>query len=145
MTQKINWIPKLLLSAFTKLINFTESNKMYVMLLSSAPDINAIQFVSDIRAKEIAQDSSYTTNGQVVTNCAMTVNGAVVTFSADNLSWAAAPFTTTHGALYYKGGTDATSPVAGILDFGGSQTPNGSTFRIEWNNAGIGTGTITET
>lgn len=102
------------------------------------------EFVSDLLANGGSALTEVSTSGtgytrQALTGVTYTQSGLLVTLNANSPSWSALGFTTFYGWLHDEtasSGTDATRPLIGIWDFGGSQTASGS-WSLQVNIGGL--------
>lgn len=120
------------------------SDDIRVMLVNGYTfDQNAHEFLSSVRASEIANGNGYTTNGQALASKTLASASLVSTFDAADPSWAGSTFSVT-GAVIYDNtpATDATKPLIAYIDFGATQSPSAATFSIVFNASGIFTITV---
>lgn len=109
------------------------------------PDIDAHDFLDDVRAHEIANGNGYTTNGATLASKTVTIDTANdrVAVDAADLSWASANFTAKYVVIYKDvGGADATRLLVCVFDLddsssSASKTVQGGTFALNFNAAGI--------
>lgn len=118
----------------TKTINLS-TDVIKVMLVTSAytPAQATDQFVSVPGAHEIT-GTGYTAGGKVLTSVVLADTSNVFTLSAANTAWTTATFSTAFGIVYDQsvGSGYSTYPMLGYIDFGGTQSPAGVTFEIDW-------------
>lgn len=78
--------------------------------------------------------TNYAAGGAEVTGRATAVDldGSFGYCDADDVTWTDATFDCRYAVLYKVGGTDATSPLIGYIDFGALQSPVGVNFTIQW-------------
>jgi hypothetical protein len=118
----------------TKTINLS-SDTIKVMLVTSSytPNQAADQFASTPGAFEIT-GTGYTAGGAVLTSIVLADASNVFTLSAANTTWAGAAFATAFGIIYDQtvGTGYSTNPLLGYVNFGGTQSPAGITFAIDW-------------
>lgn len=118
----------------TKTINLS-SDVLKVMLVTSAytPNQATDQFASTPGTHEIT-GTGYTAGGAVLSSVVLADASNVFTLSAANTSWPTATFSTAFGIVYDQsvGSGYSTYPLVGYIDFGGTQSPAGITFAIDW-------------
>lgn len=102
-----------------------------VMLLDSNHSYSATDNTkSDVDSNEIS-GTGYTAGGKSLSNKSVT-QGATTKWDADNVEWSSATFSASHAVIY-----DSNNDLILSIDFGGSQSVDGGTFRIEWHSDGI--------
>lgn len=133
---------KLGLSLGTKKIDFT-ADSFKVMLLSAytvGTTQDTAQFVSDVLAVGTeASGTGYTAGGLTIASTSFTESGHVYTFgSTATLQWTGSTITAAY-ALFYDStpGSNATNPVLGYWDFGGSQSSSNGTFTLSLSSNAI--------
>lgn len=136
---------KLGLSLGTKLVNFN-SDTFKVMLLASytvGTTQDTAQFVADVLAAPATEASGtgYTAGGLTIASTSYTESGHVYTFgSTATLQWTASTISAAY-ALFYDStpGSNATNPVLGYWDFGGTQSSSNGTFTLSLSSNAIAT------
>lgn len=133
---------KLALSLSSGKVNFG-SDTFKVMLLSAytvGTTQDTAQFVSDIKAVGTeASGTGYTAGGLTIGSTSFTASGHVYTFgSTATLQWTASTISAAY-ALFYDStpGSDATNPVLGYWDFGGTQSSSNGTFALSLSSNAI--------
>lgn len=117
----------------------TDTIKVALFTASYTPATKTDTFFSDIVANE-GSGTGYTTGG---INLATPVVSTDTTndrgvFTAANASWAGLTISNIRYAVIYKyTGTNSTSPLIAVIDFGSNQSSSGGTFTISWNASGI--------
>lgn len=138
-----------------KLVNFT-SDTFNVGLIISGTALAArgttegYEFVSDLLANggsALTEASGGGYSRQALTSVSYTLSGLVVTFTASSPEWN--PLTGNFAYAWIhdetaSSGTDATRPLLGIYDLGGTQSPSAQPFILSVNASGIFTDTITQ-
>lgn len=117
-----------------------ENDTIKVMLLTNAytPDADNDDFVNDVSANEVS-GTGYTAGGKTLSNKTVTqdnTNDRGV-MNADDVSWANSTITARYAVVYKDTGTDTTSPLLGVFDFGSDKTTNNTEFKITWGADGI--------
>lgn len=120
-----------------------------VMLISTAPTSaqqDTWQYKSDVTGE--VSGTGYTAGGKSLTwasatRLAYNTGTNTLTFDADDISWPSSTVTA-GAAVIYDGtpGSDATRPVIGYVDFGGSVSTTSGTFQIVWNSSGVFSDTV---
>lgn len=118
------------------------SDTIKLMLLTSAytPNRGTHANKSDVVAQEVAAGNGYTSGGTTIGSMNIAIASNVVTITGANASWPSSTFSTAYAVLYDSTpSTDATRPLIGYVDFGGTQSPSNGTLSVTWNASGIGT------
>jgi len=109
-----------------------ESDDIKIMLLDSNHTFSATDnVISDVNANEIS-GTGYSAGGKSLTTKSVT-QGGTTKYDADDVSWTSATFSDSHAVIYHN----TTNNLITSLDFGGSESVSGGTFKIEWDSAGI--------
>ena len=112
--------------------NYFESGTFYGMLVSGYTDNrDTHEFISSIRASEIAGGNGYTTNGKVVVpTVTFTPATNVLTVTFPQLVWTTATISAT-GIVYYKElGSDGVDEPAFVNQFGSTITSTNDDFTV---------------
>lgn len=121
--------------------NIGKANTVKVMLLGSGytPSQTAHTTVSDIRASEVS-GTGYTANGNTltVTYTKDTTNHRL-TVAYPSTTWTTSTITARYAAYYTSGGSDATSYLHCLDDFGGNVSTTAGTFTLNATTAYVGT------
>lgn len=100
------------------------------------PNQDTHVFFSDITG-EVANGNGYTSGGQALAGKSVsydaTTNETRLIASTAS-SWTSATFTARYAIVYSAaGGTAATNPLLGYVDFGGDEAVSSGTFTITWD------------
>lgn len=118
----------------TKTINLS-SDTLKVMLVSSSytPNQATDQYASTPGANEVT-GTGYTAGGVALSSVALADSSNVFTLSAANTYWSTLTVSTAYAVIYDTtvGSGYSTNPLIGYLNFGGTQSPAGVTFSINW-------------
>lgn len=116
----------------------TDTIKVALLTSSYTPNLATDTYWGDINANE-SSGTGYTARGQNLTSPTVTVDGSGRgVFGAANTSWASSTIANARYAAIYKDtGTNSTSALIAVIDFGSAQSTNGDTFTIQWNASGI--------
>ena len=116
-----------------------EADTLHVLLLTSTytPDATDV-YVSDL-TNEVANGNGYTTGGATLANVAVTYSGSTTTIDADDTQWTTSTITARYAVVCKWTGTDTTSPVLFLYDFGSDKSSSGGTFTVAWNASGLAT------
>jgi hypothetical protein len=98
------------------------------------------QFVADVLAAPAVETSGtgYTAGGKALTTVTWTQVGGVWTFDCDDVLWTTATISPAYAVFYDSTpGTDATNPVIGYWDFGGTVPSSGVDFSLTVNDSGL--------
>jgi hypothetical protein len=134
-----------------KLANLSTDTLVWGLIASGAlaarGTTQGYEFVSDLLANGGSALTEVAGGGyarQNASGVAYTVSGLVVTLTTAVPSWNPATFTAVYAWLHDEtasGGTDATRPLVGIMDLGGSFSPAAQNFTLTPNGAGLFTWT----
>lgn len=117
----------------------TDTIKAALITSSYTPDTDAHDFFDDVVAYELAAGNGYTAGGGTLTTPTVTTN---TTDNRGEIKWADYTWTFTaskafrYMVLYKSTGTDSTSPLIMLVDFGGTRTES-SGFRIKSPATGL--------
>jgi hypothetical protein len=81
-----------------------------------------------------------TVSGQTVVDGTVTwaeVGRGVLAVDAADVSWASSTITARYGVVYKDSGTDGTSPLLYLVDFGADFSSSNGTFQITWHTLGL--------
>jgi hypothetical protein len=134
---------KFYLSQSSKLCHLT-SDTWKIMLLKNTyvPDTSGTghQFKSDLGANEIT-GAGYTAGGITLAGLALTWDPTVGRWlwtTTTTPEWTGASFTAYYAAVYDSTpSTDATRPLATLINFGGAKSPSANIFLINWPITGV--------
>lgn len=134
-------------SLASKLAN-VGTDALKVMLLSAyTPAVDTHQFVADVLgAGTEASGTGYTAGGQALSGVTVTASGHVITIDCNDPSWNAAGGALAAAFAVFLDstpGSNASNPVFGYWDLGGTQTATNSTFGLTINASGLFTFTGT--
>lgn len=114
------------------------NSNINVALLSAAPDIDTMQYYSDVMSYEISavgyNTSGITLSGNIVS--ADTINNRAI-FDADDISWYNSTIAARYAVLYQVMGTASDCKLIGYIDFGETKQSQNGEFAIQWNSGGI--------
>jgi hypothetical protein len=129
-----------MMKALNKEINWT-SDTIKVMLCNGyTPNQDTHVYKSDVTGE--VTGTGYVAGGATLTSKTITYNATnnTITLDAADIStdWANSTITATHAVIYDASpATDATRPLLGYVDFGGTQSSSNGNFQITWDAAGI--------
>ena len=108
------------------------------LLTGHTPGQDTHDFFDDVSANEIT-GTGYTAGGATLTTSAPTYDTATDTIRMDatDTSWTTSTLSATHAVVYKSTGTGSTSPLIGLIDFGGTISTTAGTFQITWDSTGI--------
>jgi hypothetical protein len=97
------------------------------------------QFVADVLAAGTeATGTAYTPGGLTLNGTTWTQDGSTFVFDADDPLWAASTIDAAFALWFDKTpGTDATNPVIGLWDFGGTKSSTATDFSLIINASGL--------
>lgn len=114
---------------------------IYIVLCTSSyvPDRDAHDFYADV-TNELSTAGGYTAGGLALTGVTVGVDGTghFAYIDADDAVWNPATFSADLAVIFKWTGSAATSPLIGWVDFGGTKSPSGQPFTIEWAVPSLG-------
>lgn len=115
--------------------------KVALLKTTHTPNLAAHDFFNDVVADEIPATGGYTARGLTIPSRALGLDTATHYAYLDGgvASWSS--FTATgigYAVLYVDTGTDATSPLVTLVDFGVAENPAGVTFSLVWSAIAAG-------
>jgi hypothetical protein len=117
-----------------------DSDTIKVALLTNAytPNQDAHNYYDDVVASQVT-GTGYTAGGMTLTNKTNTYipDTDVIVLDAENVTWSSSTITARYAVIYAVGGTNATSPLIGYVDFGSDQSSSNGNFTITWDSTGI--------
>ncbi len=136
-------------SAMNKEVDL-DSDTIKCMLCTSSysPNQDTHRYKSSVTNE--CSGSGYTAGGATVTGVAFAYDAGTnkLSFDMNDVQWAAATLIGSNAPRYavlYDAtpGSDATRPLIGYVDFGGSDyAPNGGPLNIQWPAGGVGVVTV---
>jgi hypothetical protein len=117
-----------------------DSDTVKVALLTNAytPNQDAHNYYDDVVANQVT-GTGYTAGGLTLTNKTNTYipDTNTIILDAENVTWSSSTITARYAVIYVVGGTNATSPLVGYVDFGSDQSSSNGNFTITWDSTGI--------
>jgi hypothetical protein len=131
-------------SAAHQLCNLTGDTWKFMLLsndyIPNTSGIGGHQFKSDLGANEIS-GTGYTAGGITLAGLALTWDitvGRWLWTTTTTPQWNSAVFTAYYGVVYDSTpSTDATRPLATLINFGGGKSPAAGNFTVNWPLTGI--------
>jgi hypothetical protein len=122
----------------TAVVDFDTDTMRVALLTGHTPNQDAHDFFNDVVANEIT-GTGYTARGAALGSKTVTYDTASdqVRMDAADTTWTTSTLSATHAVVYKDTGTDATSPLMGLVDFGGTVSTTAGTFQITWDATGI--------
>lgn len=113
----------------------TDTLKVMLVTSSYTPNQAADQFASAASTNEIT-GTGYTVGGATLASVTVANASNVWNLSAANTSWTTATFSAAYAVIYDTsvGSAYASYPLIGYVNFGGTQSPSGVTFSINWTS-----------
>lgn len=144
MAVSAEWYGNALVKALGGSVNYL-SDTIKVMLATSSytPNQDTDVFKSAVTNEIVG--TGYTAGGLTLGSKTLTYTGAtnVIMLDAADVQWTTATITNARYAIIYDStGTDSTSVLIGLVDFGGNVSSNAGNFTIAWDAAGMLTGTV---
>jgi len=115
----------------------SDTMKLMLCTASYTPDLDAHQFKSDV-TNEIT-GTGYTAGGVTLAGKTLTYSSGSnkTIFDCNDAVWAAATITFRYAILYKSTGTNSTSPLIGIMDFGSDVASTGGDATVVFNAGGV--------
>ena len=122
----------------TSVVDWDTNTIKVALLTGHTPAQDTHDFFNDVSANEIT-GTGYTADGAALTTKTVTYDTASdqVRLDADDTSWTTSTLSATHAVVYKDTGTASTSPLIGLIDFGGTVSTTAGTFQITWDSTGI--------
>lgn len=121
-------------------VNFaTDTIKCMLLTSSYSPNLNSDTWYNDIYANEVT-GGGYTARGVQLTSQSIALSGTTVNFNAAAVSWVqnASGFTNAQYAVIYKDtGTNTSSPLIAVLNFGATYSNQVAAFSVLLNSTPI--------
>lgn len=137
-----------------KLVNLSSDTLTFGLIASGTLAVRGTtegyEFVSDLLANggsALTEVSGGGYSRQSASSVTWTVSGLVATLTCANPVWSSVSFTTVYAWLHDEtasSGTDATRPLIGLWDLGGSQVVSSANFTLQVNASGLGTWTAAQ-
>ena len=120
-------------------VNWTgDTIKVSLHTVTYTPNQDTHDFYDDV-TNEVSS-SGYTAGGATLTTktANYTSGTNTVALDADDVTWTGVTFTCRYAVIYSTaGGTSATNPLLGYVDFGADQTVSSGNFTITWASDGV--------
>jgi hypothetical protein len=117
-----------------------DSDTIKVALLTNSytPNQDTHNYYDDVVANQVT-GTGYTAGGLTLTNKTNTYvpDTNTIILDAENVTWSSSTITARYAVIYSVGGTNATSPLIGYVDFGSDQSSSNGNFTITWDSTGI--------
>jgi len=124
---------------FQNSIDF-ENDTIRVALLDNnhSNDVDNQEFFADVNANEVS-GTGYSAGGQALSNVSTSQDNTddEGVFDADNVTWGNSTISAYYAVIYKDTGNASTSPIIGIIDFGGEKSSDNGDFTIDWDTEGI--------
>jgi len=114
--------------------NITADTTKAALLTSGyTPNFDTHVSFADVVANEVS-GTGYTAGGNALANKVISYNAAtnVTSVSADPTSWASLTATCRYAVIYRVGGSNATSNLIGLIDFGADRTYAAEPFQLSF-------------
>lgn len=113
----------------------SDTDKVALLTSSYTPDYDTHSSYADVVAFEVA-GAGYTAGGITLTGKAITYDatGNVATLGASAAAWASLSVTTRYAVFYKSTGTNSTSKLLGLLDFGTDRVYDAEPFQLSFPN-----------
>lgn len=126
--------------AFNKEIDWdTDTIKVALLTSSYTPNQDTHDYFDDVSGSEVS-GTGYTAGGATLGSKTSTYDAGtnVITLDAADVTWASSTITARYAVLYdASGGSAATNPLIGYVDFGTDQSSSNGDFTITWDSTGI--------
>lgn len=116
----------------------TDTIKIALLADTYTPNIDTNDFWDDISANEVANSGTYAQDGATLSVTLSQDNtDDEGVFDAADVSWTGTTITARYAVIYKYTGTEATSPLICVIDFGSNIISTGGTFAIVFSSEGI--------
>lgn len=118
-----------------------DTDTIKVALLSNAytPNQDTHDYFDDVSTHEVS-GTGYTTGGNTLASKTSTYDAGtnVLVLDAADVTWSSSTITARYAVVYdASGGSAATNPLIGYVDFGSDQSSSNGNFTITWDATGI--------
>jgi hypothetical protein len=116
----------------------TDTIKVALLTNAYTPNQDTHNYYDDVVASQVT-GTGYTAGGLTLTNKTNTYvpDTNTIILDAENVTWSSSTITARYAVIYSVGGTNATSPLIGYVDFGSDQSSSNGNFTITWDATGI--------
>jgi hypothetical protein len=127
-------------AVFAKKVDWS-NDTIKVALLSNSytPNQGTHDFFDDVSTYEVT-GTGYTAGGATLASKTATLDttNKVLVLDAADVTWASSTITARYAVVYdASGGSAATNPLIGYIDFVSDQASNNGNFVIQWDATGI--------
>ena len=140
MSVTAKWYGNAFLSLANKEIDWAADDIRVTLHLNYTPDQDAHNYFDDVVAREVAATGGYVHMGPAIgtPTIGYTAGTNVVKFDGNDVTWASSTIAATQAVIWdHTPGADATDPLLGYVDFGGTVSSTSGDFTITWGTAGI--------
>jgi len=131
---------KFLQAALNKEIDWdTDTIKVALLTSGYTPDQDTHDYFDDVSGSEVS-GTGYSAGGETLASKTISYDGAsnVLTLDAADVTWSSSTITARYAVVYdASGGSAATNPLIGYVDFGTDQSSSNGNFTITWDATGI--------
>jgi hypothetical protein len=117
----------------------TDTIKVALLNSSHSDDPDTLEYFDDVSTNEIS-GTGYTAGGKTLSSKSVSQDNTnnLAKFDAADVEWDPLTASNIRYACVYKyTGTNSTSPILCIIDFGSAYSPSGGLFKIIWGDNGI--------
>jgi hypothetical protein len=146
MTVTAFWFGNGLAKALNKEVDWDSDTIKVALCSSSFTPAQTMDYFDDITNEVSASGTGYTAGGATLANTSTTYTSGtgVLKLDADDCTWTPSTITARFAVIYKSnGGTAASSPLLGYVNFGADVISTGGPFVITWAASGILTATAT--
>jgi hypothetical protein len=136
-------IGNVVIKAFNKEIDW-DAGTVKVMLLTNLASPNQDTWIYKSSVTNEVTGTGYTARGQALGTPTIVYSAGsnLTTADAVDTVWSGATITARYAVIYNDTGTDGTSALIAIIDFGADVSSTAANFTIQWNASGIFTFTV---
>ncbi len=115
-------------------VNLASDTLKVALVTGYTPNQATDQYWADAVANEVT-GTGYTAGGATLSGQSVTADTVNHRgkFTASNVTWSSSTITATGAVIYKSTGNNATSPLVGFIDFGGTKSSSSGNFTIQWD------------
>lgn len=117
----------------------TDTDKVALLTSAYTPDLTNNASYADVIARELV-GTGYTAGGNTLTGKSVSLTAGIAVLAAAPTGWAAVTGTFRYAVIYKSTGTNATSKLIGLIDFGADRTYSAEALQLSFPGGAITVG-----
>jgi hypothetical protein len=114
----------------------SDTDKVALLTSAYTPDFTNHVSYADIVGNEVA-GTGYTAGGNTLTGKTVSYASGAASMAAAQSTWSALTATCRYAAIYKSTGTNSTSRLIGLIDFGADRTYNGDPLELSFPGGAV--------